>query len=123
MDKIFTPNRIFVLFCAALVAIWACLQFVSNQLLSAMAERDGKAIMGWTWPQLKLAERVNSVHAQVISRSGTDAVVKVSAQQTLEKLLDDGISYQDVGKPTDCSATLRYYHNNKSWILGGVELP
>jgi hypothetical protein len=123
MDKIFTPNRVFVYFCAALVAVWAGLQIVSNQLLSALAERDGKSILGWSWPDLSVSEQVDSVHTEVVSRSGTDAVVKVSGQQTLRKSLDDGKTYKEVGKPTECSATLRYYHNNKSWILGGVELP
>jgi len=123
MDKIFTPNRVFVYFCAALVAVWAGLQIVSNQLLSALAERDGKLILGWSWPDLNVSEQVDSVHTEVVSRSGTDAVVKVSGQQTLRKSLDDGKTYKEVGKPTECSATLRYYHNNKSWILGGVELP
>jgi hypothetical protein len=123
MEKFFTPNRIFVFFCAALIAIWASLQFVSNQLLSALAERDGKSIFGWSWPNLKLNEQVDSIHTEVLSRSSTDAVVKVSGVQTLHKALDDGTLVKEVGKPTDCSATLRYYHNNKSWILGGVELP
>jgi hypothetical protein len=123
MDKIFTPNRVFVYFCAALIAVWAGLQFVSNQLLSALAERDGKSILSWSWPDRNLSEQVDSLHSQVVSRSATDAVVKVSGQQTLRKSLDDGKTYTEVGKPTECSATLRYYHNNKSWVLGGVELP
>jgi hypothetical protein len=123
MDKIFTPNRVFVYFCAALVAIWACLQLVSNQLLAALAERDGKSILGWSWPDLNLTEQVDSLHTEVVSRSATDAVVKVSGQQILRKTLDDGKTFQEVGKPTECSATLRYYHNNKYWVLGGVELP
>jgi hypothetical protein len=123
MEKIFTPNRIFVLFCAALVAIWASLQVVSNQLLSTLAERDAKSIMDWSWPDLKLSANVDSIRAEVTSRSATEARVKVSARQILRIALDDGTSYKEVGKPTECSATLRYYRNNQHWILGGVELP
>src|SRR5271170_49721 len=121
MEKFFTPNRIFVFFCAALVAIWASLQIVSNQLLSALAERDGKSILGWSWPNLELTEQIGPIHTEVLSRTATEAVVKVSGEQTLRKALDGGKSFEEVGKPTECSATLRYYHNNKYWILGGVE--
>src|ERR1700733_11438138 len=86
MEKIFTPIRIFVYFCAALIVIWACLQIVSNQLLSAIAEQDGKAILDWSWPGANLSANVDSIHAEVTSRTATDAIVKVSGKQTIRHM-------------------------------------
>jgi hypothetical protein len=123
MDKIFSLNRVFVFFCAALVAIWLALQFVSNSLLSALAERDGRSVFDWHWPDLKLISKVNSLHAEVLSKSPTEAVVKVTGKQILEKTAADRKTLREVGKPTDVSATLTYYHNDRAWILGRVDLP
>jgi len=123
MEKIFSLNRVFVFFCAALVVIWLSLQFVSNSLLSAIAERDGRSVFAWRWPDLKLISKVDSLHAEVLSKSPTDAVVKVTGKQILEKTGSDRKTLREIGKPSDVSATLTYYHNDKAWILGRVELP
>jgi hypothetical protein len=123
MEKTFSSNRLFVYFCAALIIIWVGLQLVSNSLMSALAERDGVALYQWQWPQFRLHSTIDSLKTEVVSRSPTEAVVKIVGRQRLCREATNGKSWREVGKPTDVSAVLTYYQSNKKWILGRVDLP
>ena len=104
-----------------LIAIWLCLQYVSNALLAEMAKTDGQRILNWQWPTVSLRGKANNINTKVLSKTATEAVVEVDGKQSTEKLIADG-ALQEVAKPTDCKLILTYYHTDKYWVLGRVEL-
>jgi hypothetical protein len=142
MEKLFTPNKVFVFFCGMLIAVWLGLQYVSNSLLMEIAKKDGESVFDWYWPTYKLNSQVDHLEAHIVNRSATDAVVSVEGKQQLafkDKPADpsnpsslktegkqgkpESINVpKEVSKTTDCKATLTYYHTDKYWVLGKVEL-
>ena len=111
-----------IIFCAALIAVWACLQLVINLRLSALAKIDGQRVLNWSWPPEKVRSRVEVVSAEVLNRTATDAVVRVKARQILQHLDDSGVNFTDTGAASDCQAVLTYYKANRNWLLGKVEM-
>jgi hypothetical protein len=122
MDRIFTANKWFVAFCAALIIVWVALQFVINLRLTAIAKMDSERILDWSWPSKNLRSKAEVVSAEVLKRSETDAVVKVKAKQQLLQQNQPGEPFVDTGGINDCQAILTYYKANHRWFLGKVEV-
>jgi hypothetical protein len=120
MEKLFSPNRLFVSFCALLVIVFLCLQYVSNIVLAETAKVDGEKILNWQWPTVNLRGKATNIDTKILSKTSTEAVVEVDGKQSAEKLIAGGAA-QEVVKPTDCKLVLTYYHTDKHWILGRVE--
>ena len=98
------------------------LQLVINLRLTAMAKADGQRVLNWSWPPERVRARAEVLGAEVVNRSDTDAVVRVKARQTLQRLDGTGTSFMDTGVPSDCQAVLTYYKANRNWLLGKVEM-
>ena len=122
MENLFTPGKIFLFFCAALIAVWSSLQLVINLRLTSMAKLDGQRVLDWSWPAEKMRAKAEILGAEVVSRSATDAVVKVKARQTIQHLDSGAATFKDTTQPTDCQAVLTYYKTNRNWFLGKVEM-
>ena len=122
MKRLFTPSKLFIVFCAALIAVWAGLQLVVNLRLTMMAKMDGQKVLDWSWPPAKVRSKVEVLSAEVVNRTPTDAVVRVKARQILQRCDDSGANFQDTGVPSDCQAILTYYKANRNWLLGKVEM-
>ncbi len=123
MEKIFSPNRWFVLFCALLVAVWLGLQAVVNLRVADEAKLVGQRIFTWSWPGRHWASRAEITAAEVLRRSGTDAIVKIKGRQVLTRPhAADGGDAAMSSVTTDVSATLTFYKASNNWVLGKVEL-
>jgi len=121
MDKLFTPNRWLVLFCAVFIAIVATLQFVINSRLQATARNFGDDIFTWVWLDKNICAKAYMTDAKILHRSENDAVVQVSGEQSLGAF--DGskpCTLQTCTSP--CKATLTFYRYGNNWELGKVEL-
>ena len=137
MDKLFTPNKWFVFFCAMFIGVFVLLQYVSSQVLIDIAKSCATGVFTWDWQDKNVASRVDIKDVKVINRNGTDAVVEVSGEQYFvpfdtiipeQKGLPGEPSKPEVvdkSKSTEhdpCKATLTLYKLQNKWVLGKVEL-
>jgi|GEM_PF-753533 hypothetical protein len=147
MEKIFTPNRWFIGFCALLIVVVGALKIVGDMHLAEEAKLVAMGIFNFDWPELGIESRVQSINAHVISHNEHDAVVEVSGRQYIAKL-----THQPVAPPATTPATgaettpatpppasatklvaagppenaefkaiLTFYRANNIWELGKVE--
>jgi hypothetical protein len=86
MEKIFTPNRWFVAFCALLILVVGALKVVGDMHLAEEAKQVALNIFTYDWAELGVASRVQSINAHVINRNDHDALVEVSGRQMIAKL-------------------------------------
>lgn len=117
MEKLFRPNKWFVGFCGLLIVVFVSLQYVSRMRLQSLAEAWGNEVYTWDWPARNLHSRATMTKAEVIKKTESDAVVKVTGTQTLE---ESGAKPQR--SDTECGAVLNFYKTNNDWVLGKVEL-
>jgi len=103
-----------------LVALWLCLQYVSNAVLEGTAKVDSERILGWQWPPINLKAKALDISTKILSKTATDATVEIDGKQSTLKLIASGGSLEVV-KPTDCKLVLTYYRTDNHWILGRVE--
>jgi len=120
MEKIFSPNRWFVLFCGLLIVVWALLQFVGSMRLSQAAQEVGAEVFTWNWPEKHLVSEATITDTKIIKKTDNDAVVAVKARQTLRS--DAGTNSTGDTRQSECDATLTFYRNSNVWYLGKVEL-
>lgn len=130
MEKLFRPNKIFVIFCLLLIIVWVGLQYVSNMRITEAATAEAQEVFDWSWPG-QVSSKVEITNVSVLNRSDNEAKVRVKAKQTLTKLAAstsapdknacsskaaaDGLSTSD----TACVLTL--YRSDRNWVLGKVE--
>jgi hypothetical protein len=120
LEKIFTPNKWFVLFCAVLVIMFAALQAVANMRLQEIAKAEGAHIFSWRWPAT--ASSVGTVQTvDIIKKTENDAIVRVKAVQNI--ILENQSESKVPLKSEDisCSAVLTFYRVDKEWMLGKVQ--
>ncbi len=137
MEKIFRPNRIFVIFCLLLIFVWLGLQYVSNMRISEAASSEALEIFDWQWPG-QVASNVEITNVSVLSKSENEAKVRVKAKQTLTKLAEavaDSTEKKDkpndsnpdtqpahgAATSSDTACVLTLYRSNRNWVLGKVE--
>lgn len=117
-EKVFRPNKWFVAFCGLLVLVFAGLQFVMNMRIADEAKAIGEHIFTWSWPDRHWSSTAEITRADVVQRSGTDAIVKIQGRQVLSGS-GSGSAGQEI---VDCGATLTFYRSSNNWVLGRVEL-
>jgi len=125
MEKIFRPNKWFVIFCALLVAVWGGLQLVANMRLADEAKQEASQIFTWDWPTLNCFSKADVTDATVVRRTDSDAIVKVSGKQVVTTAppntpVDFKTARSDV---VDVNVTLTFYRSSNQWVLGKVEIP
>ncbi len=124
MEKIFSPNRWFVLFCALLIFVWGALKLVADMNLAEYAKAMGAEVFTWSWtadPQQR--SRIESVSAKVLARNANDATVEVIGTQLLQKSgNNDGEQAPDTAAKDKVRAVLTFYRLNNQWELGKVEI-
>jgi hypothetical protein len=119
MEKIFTPNKWFVLFCALLVLMWLALQLVATMRLEALATEEATHVFSWQWLGVGRS-RAKIEKAHLVKRSEADAIVRVMARQVVEEEVKSGHFIAKEPEVT-CSALLTFYRVDKDWLLGKVE--
>lgn len=124
MERIFRPNKWFVIFCALLILVWVGLQCVANLRLAEEAKSCGLHVFTWAWPNLGWNSSAEVTEASVLKKTDTDAVVKIQGRQVV-KFSPSGLN-EAAGKNrsevVDCNATLTFYRASGHWVLGKVEL-
>ncbi len=118
MEKIFTPNKWFVLFCGVLVIVWIVLQVVATLHLQALAREQAVQIFSWQWLGFARSHALIE-DAQLIKRSDTDAVVRVTAREMI--VPDSAIVRMPKLSAVHCAALLTFYRVDKNWLLAKVE--
>ena len=122
MEKIFSPNRWFVLFCALLIVVWGALKIVADMHLAEQGKARAAEVFTWTWtvdPQR--TSRVESVSAKVLGRNANDATVEVTGTQLLQKSVNNGDA-PGMPEKAKVRAVLTFYRLNNQWELGKVEI-
>jgi hypothetical protein len=135
MEKLFRPNRIFVIFCLLLIIVWLGLQYVSNMRISEAARLEAAEVFDWKWPG-QVSSNVEITDVSVLSKSENEAKVRVKAKQTFTKLAgangtaDQGNQEKPVSatqpapgaaSSSDTACVLTLYRSNRNWVLGKVE--
>lgn len=124
MEKIFTPNRWFVLFCGLLILVWGALRVVADVRLCEKAKMVGEEIFTFDWPDPALKSEVESIKAQVLRRGTHDAVVTVTGWQVVSNQNDSATGGKELkaATPSELNAVLTFYRSEDKWELGKVEL-
>lgn len=131
MEKLFRPNRIFVIFCLLLIFVWVGLQYVSNLRVSEAAREEAQQIFDWNWPG-QLVSNAEITDVSVLGRTENEAKVRVKARQTLTKLAAVDEKQSDKNRPEtqpaggaavkdDTACVLTLYRSDRKWVLGKVE--
>ncbi len=135
MEKLFRPNRIFVIFCLLLIIVWLGLQYVSNMRVSEAAKVEAEGVFDWKWPG-QVSSNVEITDVSVLSKSENEARVRVRAKQTFTKLADaekeadqgnqeksakENQPAQGTASSGDTACVLTLYRSNRNWVLGKVE--
>jgi hypothetical protein len=122
MEKIFTPNRWFVAFCALLILVVGALKIVGDMHLAEEAKQVALNIFTFDWAELGVASRVQAINAHVINRNDHDALVEVSGRQMIAKLAAPAEPVAN-SQPENAEfkANLTFYRANNGWELGKVE--
>jgi len=76
LEKIFTPNKWFVLFCGILVLMFGALQVVANLRLQELAKTEGERVFSWKWSGLASSTGVIE-QSDILKKTETDAIVRV----------------------------------------------
>ncbi|MBI4533982.1 MAG: hypothetical protein HY711_08535 [Candidatus Melainabacteria bacterium] len=124
MENIFRPSKWFVVFCGALVVVWAVLQLVSNLRVADEAKRQAREIFAWQWPGKNLVSSAEITEATVVRRTDTDAIVRVKGRQTIKTInagTTEGVNKEST-EAVDCGAILTFYRSSNHWVLGKAEL-
>jgi hypothetical protein len=119
MEKIFTFNKWFVLFCGLLVLMWLALQTVATMRLEELAAEEAKHVFSWQWLGFGRSRGVIE-KAHLIKKSEADAIVRVTARQVVEAEAEPG-HFQSKGPEVTASALLTFYRVDKDWLLGKVD--
>ena len=122
MDKLFTPNKWLVLFCAVFVAIYATLNWVINSRLQATAKIYGDDIFSWVWMDKNVCAKADMSEAKVLQRSDTAAVVEVTGEQVVGPFDGSRPFPMKASSSVVCKAKLTFYKLKDGWELGKVEL-
>ena len=134
MEKLFRPNRIFVIFCLLLIIVWLGLQYVSNMRVSEVARMEAAEVFDWKWPG-QVSSNVEITDVSVLSKSENEAKVRVKAKQTFTKLASAETANhcnqeksapetqptQGAASSSDTACVLTLYRSNRNWVLGKVE--
>jgi len=123
MDKLFTPNRYFIGFCALLVAVVFAWTYIRDQMLLEEAKLKCEELGTWNWPAIGISSRIGNVEAKILKRTDNDAEVEVQGKQVFD-IQPHGIDTQALaGTESNYKATLTLYKNGESrrWRLGKVE--
>lgn len=115
MEKMFRPNRWFILFCALFLVVCGSYQLVGNLRLEETAKQAAADIFTWEWPVKHLKSQATITEISIVKKSDTDGIVKVKGQQTLMRRSDN--SHESV----ECNAVLTFYKKSGEWILSKVE--
>jgi hypothetical protein len=83
MDKIFTPNRWFVSFCALLVVAVFAWNFTRDQLILEEAKLIGRQEAEWSWPSQGISTNVDDIQAKILKRTEIYAQVGVKGKQKI----------------------------------------
>lgn len=116
MKKIFSFNKFFIAFCIAFILICLALQVVIYFRMIDQAKLDGAKILAWNWPDKNVKSLVQVYDAKVLKKDGNNAVIKVFADQIIERNMAESRRQE-----AKCAVTLSYYRASKQWYLGKVE--
>jgi hypothetical protein len=121
MEKLFTPNKWFVLFCALFIVVFATLRWVVDTRVQSTAKAVGEDIYSWVWRDKNVCSTADMTEARILKRDENQAVVEVSGEQTLAPF--DGSEKSEVKAcKSPCKVTLTFYKLQNDWRLGRVEL-
>jgi hypothetical protein len=133
MDKIFTPNRYFVGFCAVLILAVFAANYIRDQRILEQAKLIGRQEAEWTWPSQGVSTNVGEIKAKILKQTENDATVEVHGEQSITAtgpiLNPSSNSTSNPGSNpaansnSDFKAVLTLYKNGNSriWLLGKVE--
>jgi hypothetical protein len=127
MEKLFRPNKWFVLFCGFLIAVWLGLQYVSNARIEEASKVLALEIFDWSWPE-KVSSKVEITGVSILNKGENEAKVRVKGKQEFVRLSNDNSQKkEDEGNssaqisPTESAVVLTLYRSNRNWVLGKVE--
>lgn len=118
MEKIFRPNKWFVIFCALFIGVWTCLNYVIDSRIKEIASVLGEDMFSWKWPSKDPTgfDSLGSVtSASILKRGPNDARVAVKGKQIFDKA--------GVKTESDFEAVLTLYKDKNDWKVGKVEVP
>jgi len=122
MEKIFTPNKWFVGFCALLIIVVGLLKVVGDMRLAEFGSVIAKDIFEWDYPALNMSSRVMGLKSHVVRRDANDAIVEVTGHQTVAKIGPDNKIEEQTEVEPEVKAVLTFYKRSNEWELGKVEL-
>ncbi|MBN8658914.1 MAG: hypothetical protein BWY75_00746 [bacterium ADurb.Bin425] len=113
MEKIFSPGKWFVGFCALFVCIFLALKYVHQARLEEMAKLAAADMFTWSWDGAGVQSSCEITKAKVLKSQDNDAEVMVEGVQKITK--------QGQSSTADCKAVLKMYRSHNNWMLGTME--
>jgi len=136
MEKIFTPNKYFIGFCALLVVFVAALNYIRDEKILEEARLIGQAQAEWSWPSAGVSVTVGDIKAKILKHTENDAEVEVQGEQKVTRQSSSssslssnqaqplaGAEPKSTEEKSQFKEVLTLYKNGNShlWLLGKVE--
>lgn len=138
MEKLFTPGKWFVGFCAIFVCIFMVRNYVHDEKIKELSKIAAQDIFDWQWPAKKIVSSCDITDAQIVKADENSATVTVKGVQKITPMADSIADGQNGSEATPsspsqttnagtsttsaCQALIRLYRQNNSWQLGSVEV-
>ena len=148
MEKLFTPGKWFVGFCAVFVCVFLAGRYVHDARLEEMSKVIAEDMFSYDFPELGIRSTCQIKEAHVLKTAENEAQVRVKGIQSIEVLQKaeaagragasgnesqvnnsskesspQGSGAQDKsgGKTADCQALIKLYRDHDKWFVGSME--
>ena len=138
MEKLFTPGKWFVGFCAIFVCIFMVRNYVHDEKIKELSKIAAQDIFEWQWPAKRIASSCDITDAQIVKADKNSATVTVKGVQKIAPMADFTADGQNGSEATatspsqttntgasttsDCQALIKLYRQDNRWQLGSVEV-
>ncbi len=120
MDKLFTPGKWFVGFCAAFVLIFLSTKYVHDQRMGEEGKMYVQKMFTFTFPALGVSSTFEPKEAQIVKSEENEAQIRVSGVQSIIKS-QSGAAAQEAPQTAQCQALIKLYKDQGKWRVGAVE--
>lgn len=117
MEKLFTPGKWFVAFCAIFVVVFVVRNYVRMSRIEAESKSYGETVFDWRYEPGRLKSTCEMLDAKVLKSDDNSATVEVSGKQHLSDLDKAGPD-----KTVECKAVVYIYRQDNHWQLGSIEV-
>lgn len=120
MEKLFTPGKWFVGFCAMFVLIFLSTKYVHDQRMAETGKMHVEKMFTFTFPALGVRSSFEAKEAHIVKSEENEAQIRVSGVQSIVKS-SAGAASEEAPQTAQCQALVTLYKDQGKWLVGSFE--